>query len=79
MSESISVRLPKELVDRFDNLAKQTGRTRTYYIQEALLEKVSDLELVYLAQKREEDLRAGRSKTHTLDEIIEATGMADTV
>mgnify|MGYP001953741202 CR=1 FL=1 len=61
MSESISVRLPKELIDRIDNLAKQTGRTKTYYIQEALLEKVSDLELVYLAQKREEDLRAGRS------------------
>ena len=39
MSESISVRLPKELVDRLDNLAKQTGRTKTYYIQEALSEK----------------------------------------
>ena len=79
MSESVSVRLPKELVDRLDNLAKQTGRTKTYYIQEALLEKISDLELVYLAQKREEDLRAGRSKTHTLDEVIEANGLADTV
>jgi len=79
MSKSISVRLPKELVDRLDNLAKQTGRTKTYYIQEALLEKVSDLELVYLAQKREEDLRAGRSKTHTLDEVIEANGLADKI
>ena len=79
MSESISVRLPKELVDHLDNLAKQTGRTKTYYIQEALLEKVSDLELVYLAQKREEDLRAGRSKTHTLDEVIEANGLADKI
>ena len=75
MSESISVRLPKELVERLDNLAKQTGRTKTYYIQEALLEKISDLELIYLAQKREEDLRAGRSKTHTLDEVIEANGL----
>ncbi|PKL20966.1 MAG: CopG family transcriptional regulator [Spirochaetae bacterium HGW-Spirochaetae-4] len=79
MSESISVRLPKELVDRLDNLAKQTGRTKTYYIQEALAEKISDLELVYLAQKREEDLRAGRSKTHTLEEVIGANGLADKV
>ncbi|MDD3996828.1 MAG: DUF6290 family protein [Sphaerochaetaceae bacterium] len=79
MSESISVRLPKELADRLDNLAKQTGRTKTYYIQEALLEKVSDLELVYLAQKREEDLRAGRSETHTLDEVIKVNGLADTI
>ena len=79
MSESISVRLPKELVDRLDNLAKQTGRTKTYYIQEALAEKISDLELVYLAQKREEDLRAGRSKTHTLEEVIDANDLADKV
>lgn len=79
MSESISVRLPKELVDRLDNLAKQTGRTKTYYIQEALLEKVSDLELVYLAQKREEDLRAERSTTHTLEEVIDANDLADKV
>ncbi|MBN2858752.1 MAG: CopG family transcriptional regulator [Sphaerochaetaceae bacterium] len=67
------------MVERLDNLAKQTGRTKTYYIQEALLEKVSDLELVYLAQKREEDLRAGRSKTHTLEEVIDADGLADKV
>lgn len=79
MSKSISVRLPKELIDRIDNLAKQTGRTKTFYIQQALLEKISDLELVYLAQKREEDLRAGISKTHTLDEIIEAHGLADKI
>ncbi len=75
MSESISVWLQKELAERLDNLAKQTGRTKTYYLQEALLEKVSDMELVYLAKKREEDLRAGRSKTHTLDEVIDANGL----
>ena len=39
MNKSISVRLPEELIDRIDNLAKKTGRTKTYYIQEALFEK----------------------------------------
>jgi RHH-type rel operon transcriptional repressor/antitoxin RelB len=71
MNESISVRLPKELVERIDNLAKLTGRTKTYYIQQALVEKISDLELIYLAQKREENLRRGLSETYTLEEVIE--------
>ncbi len=79
MRRTISVRLPEELIDRIDNLAKRTGRTKTYYIQEALLEKVSEQEMVYLAEKREEDLRAGRSSTHTLDTVIEAHGLADTI
>ncbi len=30
MTESISVRLPKELVDRLSNLAEQTGRTKNF-------------------------------------------------
>lgn len=79
MSKSISVRLPKELVDRLDNLANQTGRTKTYYIHKALLEKIRELELIYLAQKREEDLRSGRSKTHTLDEIVKENGLEDKI
>jgi len=79
MTETISVRLPKELADRLNNLAKSTGRTKTYYIQEALLDKVSDLEMIYLAQKRNEDVRAGRSKTYSLEEVIEENGLSGKV
>lgn len=79
MTETISVRLPKELADRLNELAKQTGRTRTYYIHEALADKVSELETIYLAQKRDEDVRAGRSKTYSLDEVIEENGLSDQI
>ena len=79
MTETISVRLPKELADRLTELARCTGRTRTYYIQEALLDKVSDLEMIYLAQKRDEDVRAGRSGTYSLEEVIAENGLSDQV
>ncbi|MBJ2356253.1 ribbon-helix-helix protein, CopG family [Sphaerochaeta sp. S2] len=79
MTESISVRLPKELVDRLNNLAEQTGRTKTYYIQEALEDKICDLEMIYLAKKRDEDVRAGRSKTTTLEEVIAENGLSDLI
>ncbi|MBI9095397.1 MAG: ribbon-helix-helix domain-containing protein [Sphaerochaeta sp.] len=42
MTETISVRIPKELADRLSNLSKQTGRTKTYYIQETLEDKVCE-------------------------------------
>lgn len=79
MTETISVRLPKELADRLSNLSKQTGRTKTYYIQEALEDKVCDLEMIYLAQKRDEDVRAGRSKTTSLDDVIAENGLSGQV
>ncbi|MGB4406124.1 MAG: ribbon-helix-helix domain-containing protein [Sphaerochaeta sp.] len=79
MTKTISVRIPKELADRLNNLSKQTGRTKTYYIQKALEDKVCDLEMIYLAQKRDEDVRAGRSKTSSLEEVIAEKGLSDQV
>ena len=40
----IAIRLPKDLEDRLDRLAKETGRTKTYYVREAITEHLSELE-----------------------------------
>jgi len=48
----ISVRLPKDIEKRLDYLAKETGRTKTYYVKEALVEHIDDLEDAYLALSR---------------------------
>ena len=45
----IAVRLPKEIESRLDNLAKLTGRTKTFYVRDDHLE---DLEDIYIAEKR---------------------------
>lgn len=37
---------------RLDELAKLTGRTKTYYIRQALEEKLDDLEDLYTAEHR---------------------------
>jgi len=73
----LGVRLPAEIERRLDALAQETGRTKSYYVREALLEYLDDLEDIYLAEKRLEDLRAGRSKTYTLDEVEQRLGLAD--
>jgi len=48
----LAIRLPKDIEDRLDQLAKQTGRTKTFYAREAIVEHLEELEDVFLAEKR---------------------------
>ena len=73
----IAIRLPPEIEKRLTALAKRTGRTKTYYIREAVLEHLADLEDYYLAAKTLADIRAGRTKTKTLEEVERALGLDD--
>lgn len=75
MTKAVVTRFDVEIVERLTELARRTGRTRSYYIKEAVEEKLVDMELIYLAQSRAEDLRAGRSHTVSLDEIREKYGL----
>lgn len=48
----IAIRLDTESEARLNNLAKKTGRTKTYYAREAILEHLEDLEDTYLPIER---------------------------
>ncbi len=65
----LALRLPEEIEQRLTILAQKTGRTKSFYAREAILEHLDDLEDVYLANSRLEDLRCGRSQTYTLEEV----------
>lgn len=71
-----SVRLPEEAEERLNALALSTGRSKAYYIREAIMEHLDDLEDIYLAEKRLQDLRAGKSRTYTLEEVERESGLA---
>ena len=73
----LAVRLSPEIEKRLEALAKATGRTKTYYVREAIIEHLDDLEDIYLAQNRVEDIRAGRSMTYTLEEVERDLDLAD--
>lgn len=66
----LSIRLPADLERRLDELASRTGRTKTYYVRQAVLEKLQDLEDYYLAAERAAAVRAGRMKTVALDQVL---------
>jgi len=48
----ITVRLDKTVEKRLDELSKLTGRTKSYYIRQAIEEKLDDLEELYTAEHR---------------------------
>ncbi len=73
----LAIRLPSDLEDRLEALAKATGRTKTFYAREAIMAHLDDLEDLYLAEQRLLDSRAGRSESVPLEEMMKRYGLAD--
>lgn len=71
------LRLPAEIEERLEALAKATGRTKSYYAREVILEHLDDLEDSYLAEKTLEQVRRGKMTTHSLDDVERDLGLAD--
>ncbi|HLB34446.1 MAG: CopG family transcriptional regulator [Verrucomicrobia bacterium RIFCSPHIGHO2_12_FULL_41_10] len=67
----IAIRLDTETENRLKNLAKKTGRTKTFYVREAILKHLEDLEDIYLAMQH--SLRSG--KTYSEEEVKHALGL----
>lgn len=72
-----SVRLPKDAEKRLNELAAVTGRTKAFYIKEAILRQLDELEDVYLAEAILERIRKGEEPTYTIDEVEKDLGLAD--
>ena len=73
----LAIRLPGEIENRLEALAQATGRTKTFYAREAILEHLDDLEDLYLAEQRLIEIRAGRSRTVSLDDVERNLGLAN--
>jgi RHH-type transcriptional regulator, rel operon repressor / antitoxin RelB len=61
----LAIRLPEEIENRLTALAAKTGRTKTFYAKEAILEHIDDMEDKYLAVTRLEN----PGKRFSLDEM----------
>ncbi len=67
----LAIRLNSAIEKRLGLLAKKTGRTKTYYAREAILEHLEDMEDAYLAVKRLK--RPG--KTYSSEEVKRELGL----
>jgi len=73
----LAIRLPTEIENRLQVLAETTGRTKTFYAREAILEYLDDLEDLYLAEQCLADIRSGKIETVPLEVIMKRYGMDD--
>jgi RHH-type rel operon transcriptional repressor/antitoxin RelB len=48
----MTLRLPNDIEERLKTLALKTGRTKTFYVRQAIQEHLEDLEDTFLAQER---------------------------
>lgn len=65
------IRLDPDTESRLERLAKKTGRTKTFYAREAILEHLEDLEDIYLAAQR---LRRP-AKTYSAEDVKRELGL----
>ncbi len=59
---AVSIRLEDDVLQRLSMLAKKTGRTKAFYIREAIQSHLEDLEDAYLSDVAIEGLGAGKDK-----------------
>lgn len=67
---AISLRLSTEIENRLSALAALTGRSKTFYATEAIVEHIDDLEDAYLSQQILERVRRGEEGTVPLSALL---------
>jgi RHH-type rel operon transcriptional repressor/antitoxin RelB len=73
----LAIRLPQSIEKRLEKLARRTGRTKTFYVREAILQHLEDLEDVYAAEVMLERIRSGEEKTLSLRDVMKRHGLVD--
>jgi RHH-type rel operon transcriptional repressor/antitoxin RelB len=71
----LAIRLPQSIEKRLEKLARRTGRTKTFYVREAILEHLEDLEDRYLAEGALERIRSGEEQTIPLKDALKRHGL----
>lgn len=75
MSAVLSLRIDDKIYNQLDTLSKKSGINKTKFLKQALLEYMEDREDYFLAVEALEDLKAGRDKIVSWDEIKKELGL----
>ncbi len=75
LTATATFRTTPELKSRVEFLAKETRRPLSFYFNLLLEEHLDDLEDIYLSEKVLQDIRSGKEKTHTAEEVFAEAGL----
>ena len=71
------IKIKKRQLERLENLAKETGKTKTYYVSKAIDEYLDELEFLSLMEQRLARINSGESKTIPFEEVLKENGLSD--
>ena len=71
----LAIRLPEAIEKRLEKLAKRTGRTKSFYVREAILQHLEELEDLYLAERSLDRIRSGAEQTIPLADVLRRHGV----
>jgi len=72
-----AVRIPEDLDNRLNTLARRTGRSKNSFVREALLRQLDDIEDYYLGMETLERIRNGEEKLYSSAEARRELGLDD--
>ena len=72
-----SIRLEQDVEKRLDYLARQTGRTKAFYLREIITRGLEDLEDYYLAADVLERVRKGEEEILSSAEVRRSLELED--
>jgi RHH-type rel operon transcriptional repressor/antitoxin RelB len=73
----LAIRLPAGIEKRLEKIARRTGRTKTFYVREAILQHLDDLEDIHLADRTLKRLHDGEERTIPLKDLLKRHGLED--
>jgi len=71
----ISIRLPADVENRLTALSALTGRSKTFYATEAIVEHIDDLEDAHLSTEIRDRIRAGTETRIPLNDLLAEYGL----
>jgi RHH-type transcriptional regulator, rel operon repressor / antitoxin RelB len=68
-TRQLSIRVSEDVEERLAELARRTGRSKTFYIREAVLDHLEDLEDTYLGEEALREHRGSGERSIPLEDV----------
>ena len=72
---STTIQLDPHIDARLEELARATGRSKDFYLNELIQQGMDELEDAYLGALEAERVRRGESSTRSLDAVMQDLGL----
>jgi len=73
----LTLHVPDDVVAHVEPLAKAMGKTAKEYLNDAFFELLEDLEDAQIADQNLKDIRDGKSRTYSSEELRKELGLDD--